>query len=64
MTEMILAYVPESEHLDYDEALALALKRDQLAAEQLRLSVPDSEKPLGYSPLVLPLDLRKAWGKI
>lgn len=44
MTEMILAYVPESEHLAYTEARALALKRDRQAADALRLSVPEGEK--------------------
>lgn len=44
MTDLILTYVPESEHLTHAEARALALKRDRQAAEQLRLSVPDNEK--------------------
>jgi len=33
--EMILALVPESEHLTYQEALALAEERDEQAAKGL-----------------------------
>ena len=47
MNEMILTYVPESEHLTYDEALALAEKRDEQAADAFVQSVPDSEKLSG-----------------
>ena len=47
MNEMILTYVPESEHLDFDEALALALARDEQAADAFVQSVPDSEKLSG-----------------
>lgn len=43
LSDLILAYVPESELLTYAEAQALALKRDRQAAEQLRLSMPESE---------------------
>ena len=79
MTELILAYVPESEHLNYTEAQALALERDRRAADALRLSVPDSEKFLGPDELIArmarhgirqnivlepPLNPRKTWGKI
>lgn len=35
MIEMILAYVPESEHLDYNEALALDEERDAQEANEL-----------------------------
>ena len=44
---LILTYVPESEHLSYDEALALAEERDRQAADAFKLSVPDSEKLSG-----------------
>ena len=47
MTDLILAYVPESEYLTYAEAHALAEERDRQAADALRLSVPDSEKLSG-----------------
>lgn len=43
MTEMILTYVPESEHLDYNEAQALALERDRRAADAFKASVPIEE---------------------
>lgn len=70
--DLILAYVPESEHLTYNEARALALRRDRQAAEQLRLSVPIEEIFVGYDgyfrivekPLIPPLDPRRTWGKI
>lgn len=98
MNEMILTYVLESEHLTYDEALALAEKRDEQAAEAFEQSVPDKilltptellkqmvkegirqihytftapdteHRVIDYgpecSPLDLPLDPRKTWGKI
>lgn len=44
---MILTYVPESEHLAYDEALALAEERDARAASEFEASVPSSERFLG-----------------
>ena len=47
MDEMILTYVPESEYLGFDEALALAEKRDEQAADGFMQSVPDSEKLSG-----------------
>jgi len=40
MIEMILAYVPESEHLTYQEALALAEERDEREAEAFLASCP------------------------
>jgi len=40
MNELILTYVPESEHLAYDEALALAEERDAQAASEFEASVP------------------------
>lgn len=44
MDEMILTYVPESEHLSFDEAHVLAEERDEQAADAFMQSVPDSEK--------------------
>lgn len=41
---LILTYVPESKYLTYNEALALALKRDEQAADAFMQGVPDSEK--------------------
>jgi hypothetical protein len=38
-TELIKAYVPEAEYLTWDEALELARERDDLAAEQFKLSI-------------------------
>lgn len=40
--EMILALVPESEHLDYNEALALAEERDEQEAKELKRSVRET----------------------
>lgn len=77
MTDLILAHVPESEYLTYDEALALAEERDEQVADAFMQSVPDSEKmpvlitrmpddaeALTFTPLTLPLDPRRTWGKI
>ena len=46
--EMVLAHVPESEHLTYDEALALAEKRDEQAADAFVQSVPSGVFPYTY----------------
>lgn len=41
MIELIKAYVPEAKYLSYAEALELAKKRDDQAAEQLAISCED-----------------------
>lgn len=66
MADMILTYVPESEHLTYDEALALAEKRDEQAADALELSVPGDEKFLTPDVLITQMierekDFRRDW---
>lgn len=48
MDELILTYVPESEYLDYDEALTLAEKRDEQAADAFMQSVPAGVFPYSY----------------
>ena len=52
MTDMILAYVPESKHLTYAEAQALALKRDRQAADAFKASVPDGVFPYTYDDVL------------
>ena len=44
MTELILTYVPESEHLTHAEALMLANERDEQAADAFVQSMLDNEK--------------------
>lgn len=36
--KLVLIYVPEAEVMDFDDALVLALERDERSAEQLRIS--------------------------
>lgn len=52
MNELVLTYVPESEHLTYDEAQALAEKRDRQAASEFGASVPITEKLLSPDELI------------
>ncbi len=52
MNELVLTYVSESEHLTYDEALALAEERDAQAASGFEASVPDSERLLSPDELM------------
>lgn len=53
---MILTYVPESEHLTYDGALALAEERDAQAASELAASAPLNAVLTTYQ-----LSLLSAW---